>query len=120
MPFVATPKLLLLICSTKPFGYPVLQFVQLRPPDNPSVDNPSVDNPSEDNTHAGASFGDTWSTDVATPTMGGLTSIESLYTANLFVSFDVDLFPSVSLAITANKIEANFGPKFQFNISDGI
>uniref|UniRef100_A0A183CPP0 B30.2/SPRY domain-containing protein n=1 Tax=Globodera pallida TaxID=36090 RepID=A0A183CPP0_GLOPA len=38
----------------------------------------------------------------------------------IYLSFDVDLFPSVSLLGPGNKIEANFGPKFQFNISNGI
>uniref|UniRef100_A0A914HPJ4 F-box domain-containing protein n=1 Tax=Globodera rostochiensis TaxID=31243 RepID=A0A914HPJ4_GLORO len=40
-----------------------------------------------------------------------------LDTANLFVSFAVDLFPCVTLYLTGTEIEANFGPNFQFNIS---
>uniref|UniRef100_A0A183BXG8 B30.2/SPRY domain-containing protein n=1 Tax=Globodera pallida TaxID=36090 RepID=A0A183BXG8_GLOPA len=39
-----------------------------------------------------------------------------LDTANLFVSFSVDLFPCVSL-VGPGKIEANFGPNFRFNIT---
>uniref|UniRef100_A0A914HQE2 Uncharacterized protein n=1 Tax=Globodera rostochiensis TaxID=31243 RepID=A0A914HQE2_GLORO len=41
-------------------------------------------------------------------------------TANLFVSSAVDLFPCISLGSSGTKIEANFGPNFQFNIADGI
>uniref|UniRef100_A0A183BUH8 B30.2/SPRY domain-containing protein n=1 Tax=Globodera pallida TaxID=36090 RepID=A0A183BUH8_GLOPA len=43
-----------------------------------------------------------------------------LGTANFFVDSAADLFPCVSLGRRGNKIEANFGPNFQFNISDGI
>uniref|UniRef100_A0A914HN88 B30.2/SPRY domain-containing protein n=1 Tax=Globodera rostochiensis TaxID=31243 RepID=A0A914HN88_GLORO len=42
---------------------------------------------------------------------------ERLDTANLFVNSAADLFPCVSLYLTGTEIEANFGPKFQFNIS---
>uniref|UniRef100_A0A914HNV7 B30.2/SPRY domain-containing protein n=1 Tax=Globodera rostochiensis TaxID=31243 RepID=A0A914HNV7_GLORO len=35
-------------------------------------------------------------------------------TANLFVSFAVDLFPCVTLAKPGTKIEANFGPDFDY------
>uniref|UniRef100_A0A914HN63 B30.2/SPRY domain-containing protein n=1 Tax=Globodera rostochiensis TaxID=31243 RepID=A0A914HN63_GLORO len=42
---------------------------------------------------------------------------ERLDTANLFVDSAADLFPSVSL-VGPGKIEANFGPNFQFNISE--
>uniref|UniRef100_A0A914HRI1 B30.2/SPRY domain-containing protein n=1 Tax=Globodera rostochiensis TaxID=31243 RepID=A0A914HRI1_GLORO len=45
---------------------------------------------------------------------------EQLNTANLLVSFAVDLFPCVSMLNPGTKIEANFGPNFQFNISDEI
>uniref|UniRef100_A0A914HN73 B30.2/SPRY domain-containing protein n=1 Tax=Globodera rostochiensis TaxID=31243 RepID=A0A914HN73_GLORO len=41
---------------------------------------------------------------------------ERLDTANLFVSFPVDLFPCVSL-VGSGKIEANFGPNFQWKIN---
>ncbi|KAI3419176.1 Ran-binding protein 9 [Globodera pallida] len=34
--------------------------------------------------------------------------------ANLFVSFAADLFPCVSLFDSGDKIEANFGPKFEY------
>uniref|UniRef100_A0A914H4W5 Uncharacterized protein n=1 Tax=Globodera rostochiensis TaxID=31243 RepID=A0A914H4W5_GLORO len=38
-------------------------------------------------------------------------------TANLFVSNSAsDLFPFVMLSEPGNKIEANFGPNFKFNI----
>uniref|UniRef100_A0A914H633 B30.2/SPRY domain-containing protein n=1 Tax=Globodera rostochiensis TaxID=31243 RepID=A0A914H633_GLORO len=39
---------------------------------------------------------------------------ERLDTANLFVSFSVDLFPCVSLGVPGMKIEANFGPNFKY------
>ncbi|KAI3418663.1 hypothetical protein GPALN_007771 [Globodera pallida] len=42
---------------------------------------------------------------------------ERLDTANLFVSVAADLFPCVSLGCPGTKIEANFGPKFQWNIN---
>uniref|UniRef100_A0A914HQW4 B30.2/SPRY domain-containing protein n=1 Tax=Globodera rostochiensis TaxID=31243 RepID=A0A914HQW4_GLORO len=42
---------------------------------------------------------------------------ERLDTGNLFVNPAADLFPSVSL-VRSGKIEANFGPNFQFNISE--
>uniref|UniRef100_A0A914IGV8 B30.2/SPRY domain-containing protein n=1 Tax=Globodera rostochiensis TaxID=31243 RepID=A0A914IGV8_GLORO len=45
---------------------------------------------------------------------------ELLYTDNLFVESADDLFPCVSLGRPGTKIEANFGPNFQFNISDEI
>uniref|UniRef100_A0A914GZQ9 B30.2/SPRY domain-containing protein n=1 Tax=Globodera rostochiensis TaxID=31243 RepID=A0A914GZQ9_GLORO len=45
---------------------------------------------------------------------------ERLDTANFFVDFAADLFPCVSLGNPDTKIEANFGPKFQFNIADEI
>uniref|UniRef100_A0A183BPR6 B30.2/SPRY domain-containing protein n=1 Tax=Globodera pallida TaxID=36090 RepID=A0A183BPR6_GLOPA len=45
---------------------------------------------------------------------------ERLDTANLFVDSAVDLFPCVTLGRPGIKIEANFGPNFEFNISDGI
>ncbi|KAI3418658.1 hypothetical protein GPALN_007766 [Globodera pallida] len=45
---------------------------------------------------------------------------ERLDTANLFVNSAADLFPCVSLAKRGTKIEANFGPNFQFNITEGI
>uniref|UniRef100_A0A183BXH2 B30.2/SPRY domain-containing protein n=1 Tax=Globodera pallida TaxID=36090 RepID=A0A183BXH2_GLOPA len=45
---------------------------------------------------------------------------QRLDTANLFVSFAVDLFPCVSLAMPGTKIEANFGPDFKYNIADEI
>ncbi|KAI3418660.1 hypothetical protein GPALN_007768 [Globodera pallida] len=45
---------------------------------------------------------------------------EHLDTVNLFVSSVVDLFPCVSLGTPGTKIEANFGPNFQFNIADQI
>uniref|UniRef100_A0A914HRK0 B30.2/SPRY domain-containing protein n=1 Tax=Globodera rostochiensis TaxID=31243 RepID=A0A914HRK0_GLORO len=40
-----------------------------------------------------------------------------LDTANLFVDSAADLFPSVSLGMPGDKIEANFGPNFKFNIA---
>uniref|UniRef100_A0A183CP47 B30.2/SPRY domain-containing protein n=1 Tax=Globodera pallida TaxID=36090 RepID=A0A183CP47_GLOPA len=43
-----------------------------------------------------------------------------LDSANLFVDFAADLFPCVSLFGPGDKIEANFGPNFQYNIVDGI
>uniref|UniRef100_A0A914HRH1 B30.2/SPRY domain-containing protein n=1 Tax=Globodera rostochiensis TaxID=31243 RepID=A0A914HRH1_GLORO len=43
-----------------------------------------------------------------------------LDTSNLFVDSPADLFPCVSLFFPVTKIEANFGPNFQFNISDEI
>uniref|UniRef100_A0A183BXH4 B30.2/SPRY domain-containing protein n=1 Tax=Globodera pallida TaxID=36090 RepID=A0A183BXH4_GLOPA len=43
-----------------------------------------------------------------------------LDTANLFVDFATDLFPCVSLDQPGTKIEANFGPNFQWNIADEI
>uniref|UniRef100_A0A183BR90 B30.2/SPRY domain-containing protein n=1 Tax=Globodera pallida TaxID=36090 RepID=A0A183BR90_GLOPA len=48
---------------------------------------------------------------------------QRLDTANLFVdSADhlSDLFPCISMSHPGNKIEANFGPNFKFNIVDGI
>uniref|UniRef100_A0A914HQT3 B30.2/SPRY domain-containing protein n=1 Tax=Globodera rostochiensis TaxID=31243 RepID=A0A914HQT3_GLORO len=43
---------------------------------------------------------------------------QRLDTANLFVVSAADLFPCVSLGLLlGTKIEANFGPKFQFNIA---
>uniref|UniRef100_A0A914HMN5 B30.2/SPRY domain-containing protein n=1 Tax=Globodera rostochiensis TaxID=31243 RepID=A0A914HMN5_GLORO len=45
---------------------------------------------------------------------------ERLDTANLFVDFATDLFPCVSSFTPVDKIEANFGPNFKFNIFDGI
>ncbi|KAI3408279.1 hypothetical protein GPALN_011914 [Globodera pallida] len=46
---------------------------------------------------------------------------ERLETAGLFVNFAADLFPCVTLFNPGTKIEANFGPKFKFNIAaDGI
>uniref|UniRef100_A0A914H164 B30.2/SPRY domain-containing protein n=1 Tax=Globodera rostochiensis TaxID=31243 RepID=A0A914H164_GLORO len=46
---------------------------------------------------------------------------QRLETANLFVnSAAADLFPCISLGSSGTKIEANFGPKFQFNIADEI
>uniref|UniRef100_A0A914IDW5 B30.2/SPRY domain-containing protein n=2 Tax=Globodera rostochiensis TaxID=31243 RepID=A0A914IDW5_GLORO len=45
---------------------------------------------------------------------------ERLETAGLFVDSAADLFPCVSLARRGTKIEANFGPDFQFNIANGI
>uniref|UniRef100_A0A183CI33 B30.2/SPRY domain-containing protein n=1 Tax=Globodera pallida TaxID=36090 RepID=A0A183CI33_GLOPA len=44
---------------------------------------------------------------------------ERLDTANLFVDSAANLFPCVSLIKPGDKIKANFGPNFQFNISDG-
>uniref|UniRef100_A0A914H179 B30.2/SPRY domain-containing protein n=1 Tax=Globodera rostochiensis TaxID=31243 RepID=A0A914H179_GLORO len=41
---------------------------------------------------------------------------ERLDTANLFVSFSVDLFPCVSLRGSNDKIEANFGPDFKYKL----
>ncbi|KAI3418659.1 hypothetical protein GPALN_007767 [Globodera pallida] len=43
-----------------------------------------------------------------------------LDTANLFVDSAADLFPCVSMARPGTKIEANFGPNFQFKIADEI
>uniref|UniRef100_A0A183BPR0 SPRY domain-containing protein n=1 Tax=Globodera pallida TaxID=36090 RepID=A0A183BPR0_GLOPA len=43
-----------------------------------------------------------------------------LDTANLFVEFPDSLFACVSLNMPVAKIEANFGPNFQFNIDDEI
>ncbi|KAI3407411.1 BTB/POZ domain-containing protein 3 [Globodera pallida] len=44
-----------------------------------------------------------------------------LETDGLFVDFGADLFPCVTLWNPGDKIEANFGPNFKFNISaDGI
>uniref|UniRef100_A0A183BQQ5 B30.2/SPRY domain-containing protein n=1 Tax=Globodera pallida TaxID=36090 RepID=A0A183BQQ5_GLOPA len=46
---------------------------------------------------------------------------QRLETAGLFVNFAADLFPCVTLFNPGTKIEANFGPKFKFNIAaDGI
>uniref|UniRef100_A0A183CG89 B30.2/SPRY domain-containing protein n=1 Tax=Globodera pallida TaxID=36090 RepID=A0A183CG89_GLOPA len=45
---------------------------------------------------------------------------ERLDTANLLVNSAADLFPCVSLGCPGTKIEANFGPNFQFNITDEI
>uniref|UniRef100_A0A914HYK0 BTB domain-containing protein n=1 Tax=Globodera rostochiensis TaxID=31243 RepID=A0A914HYK0_GLORO len=46
---------------------------------------------------------------------------QRLETAGLFVNFGTDLFPCVTLYESGAKIEANFGPKFKFNIAaDGI
>uniref|UniRef100_A0A914I6E8 B30.2/SPRY domain-containing protein n=1 Tax=Globodera rostochiensis TaxID=31243 RepID=A0A914I6E8_GLORO len=43
-----------------------------------------------------------------------------LETSRLFVDFADDLFPCVTLSDSGDKIEANFGPNFKFNIADGI
>uniref|UniRef100_A0A914HQY0 B30.2/SPRY domain-containing protein n=1 Tax=Globodera rostochiensis TaxID=31243 RepID=A0A914HQY0_GLORO len=43
-----------------------------------------------------------------------------LDTAGFLVDSAVDLFPSVSLRKPGDKIEANFGPNFQWNISEEI
>uniref|UniRef100_A0A914I1F3 B30.2/SPRY domain-containing protein n=1 Tax=Globodera rostochiensis TaxID=31243 RepID=A0A914I1F3_GLORO len=43
-----------------------------------------------------------------------------LDTAGLRVDFAAALFPCVTLDKPGDKIEANFGPNFQFNIADGI
>uniref|UniRef100_A0A183BL43 SPRY domain-containing protein n=1 Tax=Globodera pallida TaxID=36090 RepID=A0A183BL43_GLOPA len=43
-----------------------------------------------------------------------------LDTANLSVDSAADLFPCVTLGKLGDKIEANFGPNFQFNIADVI
>uniref|UniRef100_A0A914HQF2 B30.2/SPRY domain-containing protein n=1 Tax=Globodera rostochiensis TaxID=31243 RepID=A0A914HQF2_GLORO len=45
---------------------------------------------------------------------------QRLDTANLLVDSAADLFPCVTLRHPGNKIEANFGPNFKFNISDEI
>uniref|UniRef100_A0A183CQR6 B30.2/SPRY domain-containing protein n=1 Tax=Globodera pallida TaxID=36090 RepID=A0A183CQR6_GLOPA len=45
---------------------------------------------------------------------------ERLDTDRLFVDSAADLFPSVSLGMPGDKIEANFGPNFKFNIADEI
>uniref|UniRef100_A0A914HP15 B30.2/SPRY domain-containing protein n=1 Tax=Globodera rostochiensis TaxID=31243 RepID=A0A914HP15_GLORO len=45
---------------------------------------------------------------------------ERLDTANVFVDSAADLFPCASLWNIGDKIEANFGPNFKFNIFDGI
>uniref|UniRef100_A0A183CG57 B30.2/SPRY domain-containing protein n=1 Tax=Globodera pallida TaxID=36090 RepID=A0A183CG57_GLOPA len=45
---------------------------------------------------------------------------ERLDTANLFVDSAADLFPRVMLYHPGDKIEANFGPNFKFDIADGI
>uniref|UniRef100_A0A183CPB7 B30.2/SPRY domain-containing protein n=1 Tax=Globodera pallida TaxID=36090 RepID=A0A183CPB7_GLOPA len=42
-----------------------------------------------------------------------------LDTDGLFVDSAADLFPSVSMIIPGDKIEANFGPNFKCNITDG-
>uniref|UniRef100_A0A183CJP7 B30.2/SPRY domain-containing protein n=1 Tax=Globodera pallida TaxID=36090 RepID=A0A183CJP7_GLOPA len=42
---------------------------------------------------------------------------QRLDTANLFVSVAADLYPCVSLGVPGTKIEANFGPNFQWNIN---
>uniref|UniRef100_A0A914IGT5 Peptidase M41 domain-containing protein n=1 Tax=Globodera rostochiensis TaxID=31243 RepID=A0A914IGT5_GLORO len=41
-------------------------------------------------------------------------------TDGLLVNIAVDLFPCVWLGMPGNKIEANFGPNFKFNIADEI
>uniref|UniRef100_A0A914IE37 B30.2/SPRY domain-containing protein n=1 Tax=Globodera rostochiensis TaxID=31243 RepID=A0A914IE37_GLORO len=43
-----------------------------------------------------------------------------LDTANLFVDYAADLFPRVKLYHPGDKIEANFGPNFKFDIAEGI
>uniref|UniRef100_A0A183CMZ2 B30.2/SPRY domain-containing protein n=1 Tax=Globodera pallida TaxID=36090 RepID=A0A183CMZ2_GLOPA len=48
---------------------------------------------------------------------------QRLDTANLFVDSAAnlfDLFPCISMSHPGDKIEANFGPNFKFNIADGI
>uniref|UniRef100_A0A914HPQ2 B30.2/SPRY domain-containing protein n=1 Tax=Globodera rostochiensis TaxID=31243 RepID=A0A914HPQ2_GLORO len=45
---------------------------------------------------------------------------ERLDTANLFVDSAADLFPHVMLYHPGDKIKANFGPNFKFDIADGI
>ncbi|KAI3420942.1 hypothetical protein GPALN_014570 [Globodera pallida] len=45
---------------------------------------------------------------------------ERLDTANLFVDSATDLFPCLSSFTSVDKIEANFGPNFKFNIFNGI
>uniref|UniRef100_A0A914HC71 B30.2/SPRY domain-containing protein n=1 Tax=Globodera rostochiensis TaxID=31243 RepID=A0A914HC71_GLORO len=45
---------------------------------------------------------------------------QRLETAGLDVDFGADLFPCVTLYGPGTKIEANFGPNFEFNIADGI
>uniref|UniRef100_A0A914IGM1 B30.2/SPRY domain-containing protein n=1 Tax=Globodera rostochiensis TaxID=31243 RepID=A0A914IGM1_GLORO len=48
-------------------------------------------------------------------------NVQRLETAGLCVDFGVELFPCVSLWNPGDKIEANFGPNFKFNIfADGI
>uniref|UniRef100_A0A914H7M3 BTB domain-containing protein n=1 Tax=Globodera rostochiensis TaxID=31243 RepID=A0A914H7M3_GLORO len=42
-----------------------------------------------------------------------------LETDGLHVDFGADLFPCISLFHPGNKIEANFGPNFKFNIAEG-
>uniref|UniRef100_A0A183BL48 B30.2/SPRY domain-containing protein n=1 Tax=Globodera pallida TaxID=36090 RepID=A0A183BL48_GLOPA len=43
-----------------------------------------------------------------------------LDTANLFADSAADLYPCVSTYFSGDKIEANFGPNFKFNIADVI
>uniref|UniRef100_A0A914HMV2 Uncharacterized protein n=1 Tax=Globodera rostochiensis TaxID=31243 RepID=A0A914HMV2_GLORO len=53
-------------------------------------------------------------------TFAGRPVVRGKDTANLFVSFAADLFPCVTLGRPGTKIEANFGPNFQWNIADVI
>uniref|UniRef100_A0A914GYB8 BTB domain-containing protein n=1 Tax=Globodera rostochiensis TaxID=31243 RepID=A0A914GYB8_GLORO len=43
-----------------------------------------------------------------------------LESTGLYVDFGADLFPCVTLYCAGDKIEANFGPNFKFNIANGI
>uniref|UniRef100_A0A914H750 B30.2/SPRY domain-containing protein n=1 Tax=Globodera rostochiensis TaxID=31243 RepID=A0A914H750_GLORO len=45
---------------------------------------------------------------------------QRLETTELFVDSAVDLFPCATFFWAGDKIEANFGPNFKFNIADGI